>query len=108
MREVVGEPAEWSIDTHLLAYACYLLAGANWQRGGGKGQRPKLIRPRNPQRRGSGKRNVDGAAVARRLANLGLLPGHQPAAAAAPLTPQQQRLAAALQTAQQQQDPTHN
>lgn len=38
-----GESAGWSMDTHLLAYIGDLLAGANWQRGGGKGDKPKPI-----------------------------------------------------------------
>lgn len=36
----------WTLDTQLLAGVADLLAGANWQRGGGKGERPKpLERP---------------------------------------------------------------
>ena len=39
-------PAEgWTQDTHLLARVADLLAGGNWQRGGGKGPRPKPIEP---------------------------------------------------------------
>jgi hypothetical protein len=45
-----GEAADWSTDTHLLANVVDLLAGANWQRGGGgSARRPKpLQRPRLP------------------------------------------------------------
>lgn len=45
---VPRQPAEaWDANTHLLAYLGDLLAGANWQRGGGKGSRPKpLKRPK--------------------------------------------------------------
>lgn len=31
----------WRLEHHLLANVIDLLAAANWQRGGGKGQRPK-------------------------------------------------------------------
>lgn len=34
----------WGDSEHLLAGIFDLLAGANWQRGGGKGTRPKPIR----------------------------------------------------------------
>lgn len=41
----------WDIKTHLLACISDILAGANWQRGGGKGERPKPIeRPTDKQR----------------------------------------------------------
>lgn len=33
----------WGTDSYLLAYALDLLAAGNWQRGGGKGARPKPI-----------------------------------------------------------------
>lgn len=40
----VGDPSlEWSAEVHLLALIADLLAGANWQRGGGKGPQPKPI-----------------------------------------------------------------
>jgi hypothetical protein len=38
------EHARWSDDTYLLADAVDLLQGGNWQRGGGKGSRPKPVR----------------------------------------------------------------
>ena len=46
------EAEYWTADTHLLAAVLDALAGANWQRGGGKGGRPKPVRRpkiRNPQ-----------------------------------------------------------
>lgn len=40
------EAAAWRLEHHLLALVIDLLAGANWQRGGGKGTKPKpLQRP---------------------------------------------------------------
>ncbi len=46
-RELYGEAADWTTDTHLAAHIVDLLASANWQPGGGKGRRPKpLQRPR--------------------------------------------------------------
>lgn len=34
----------WEDRDYLLAYAVDLLAGANWQRGGGKGRQPQPLR----------------------------------------------------------------
>ncbi|MFD0902328.1 hypothetical protein [Actinomadura sediminis] len=46
-RAILGPAAEWTDDTHLLAHLVDLTSGANWQRGGGKGSKPKpLKRPR--------------------------------------------------------------
>lgn len=48
----LGIDSAWSNESHLLAGVIDLLAGANWQRGGGKGQRPKPIpRPAEIARR---------------------------------------------------------
>ncbi|MGE3835243.1 MAG: hypothetical protein AB7H43_10700 [Acidimicrobiia bacterium] len=47
-RAQFGPAADWGPAEHLLAHVADLLAGANWQRGGGKGQRPSPIpRPRS-------------------------------------------------------------
>lgn len=43
VRATLGDAAEWSTTDHLLALVADLLAAANWQRGGGKGKRPKPI-----------------------------------------------------------------
>lgn len=43
VRALGGEVFDWNIDTHLLASIVDLLAAANWQRGGGKGPRPRPI-----------------------------------------------------------------
>lgn len=41
------EAEAWTADAYLLAHIADLLAGANWQRSGGKGGRPKpLKRPK--------------------------------------------------------------
>ena len=48
------------------------LAGANWQRGGGKGSKPKAIELPSDKPRKSSK--LSGADVAQRLRNLGLIP----------------------------------
>ncbi|MFM8155508.1 MAG: hypothetical protein ACKOAF_05465 [Actinomycetes bacterium] len=42
-RAVHGESVHWSNTDHLLASLLDLTAAANWQRGGGKGQRPNRI-----------------------------------------------------------------
>ena len=39
----MGSDAAWTIGEHLAAVQADLTAGANWQRGGGKGKRPDLI-----------------------------------------------------------------
>jgi hypothetical protein len=45
-----GEKALWGTTDYLLAAVVDNLAAANWQRGGGKGQRPKpLQRPKSAQ-----------------------------------------------------------
>lgn len=46
MRVVQGDAAGWSVSDYLLAHVVDVLNMANWQRGGGKGSRPKpLQRP---------------------------------------------------------------
>lgn len=42
-RELAGD--DWTLDQHLLAVIADRLGAANWQRGGGKGARPKPISP---------------------------------------------------------------
>lgn len=44
-----GEAARWGVAEHLLATAVDALIGANWQRGGGKGPRPKPIPRPDPR-----------------------------------------------------------
>lgn len=46
-----GDAVRWSDTEHLLASILDVLAGANWQRGGGKGARPKPVK-RPGDRRG--------------------------------------------------------
>jgi len=43
VRAAGGAQHEWGTGDYLLAQAVDLLAGANYQRGGGKGRRPKPI-----------------------------------------------------------------
>lgn len=42
-RLVNPEGAGWGVTEHLLAAAVDTLRGANWQRGGGKGSKPKAL-----------------------------------------------------------------
>lgn len=49
-REIVGDAADWGLIEHRLADITDLLAGANWQRAGGKGNKPKPIRRPRPPR----------------------------------------------------------
>lgn len=64
-----GEAARWGVTEHLLAGAVDALLGANWQRGGGKGQRPKPV-PRPDARAEKRRREYVG-----RLQRLGLIKG---------------------------------
>ncbi len=41
-RAVGGPEVQWSDLEHLIAHVVDLLAAANWQRGNGKGPRPRL------------------------------------------------------------------
>ncbi|MFB9661601.1 hypothetical protein ACFQS3_02665 [Glycomyces mayteni] len=43
IRAVAGPKAEWNASEYILAGILDTLANANWQRGGGKGRRPKPI-----------------------------------------------------------------
>lgn len=54
----------------------FTLQGANYQRGGGKGHKPKLIPLTDAKSRGNTPATTKpaGADIARRLANLGMLP----------------------------------
>ncbi|MCG5460852.1 hypothetical protein MED01_004278 [Micromonospora sp. MED01] len=62
-----GEAGRWSTTDHLLASTVELLAGANWQRGGGKGSKPKPL-PRPDARAEKRRREYVG-----RLQRLGLI-----------------------------------
>lgn len=42
-RALHGEAVRWSTADHLMATTVDLLASANWQRGGGKGKRPRRL-----------------------------------------------------------------
>lgn len=68
-RSQLGPAALWDTNSHLLALVADILSGGNWQRGGGKGPRPKPMQrpdPRAQQRR---------RQYVRRLQNLGLIDG---------------------------------
>lgn len=99
---MLGDSVNWSVGDYLLARSVHLLAGANWQRGGGKGSKPKPVKvPDGKPRRSQRARREDGM---RRMRNLGLLPGHAKPPPR-PLTPQEQALAAAIERAQAQPKP---
>lgn len=75
-RKLRGPMADWDLHALLLRRLDLLLAGANWQRGGGKGSRPKPIDL--PDSKGRGNRPAtskpSGDNIAQRLRNLGLIP----------------------------------
>jgi hypothetical protein len=68
-RKLAGPSAAWSPEALLLRRIDLHLAGANWQRAGGKGQRPKPIELPGQRRTRQQKKPADD--IARRL---GLIP----------------------------------
>lgn len=64
--------ADWSLEALLLRRLDLHLQGANWQRGGGKGPKPKPLDL--PDRKKKRPAKTVGADVAQRLRNLGLIP----------------------------------
>jgi len=82
----LGPGADVSIDTYLLRRIELRLAGANWQRGGGKGKRPEPVPlPGEKPAKQAKAQQFSGGDVAQRLRNLGLIPavaGQSPASAA--------------------------
>lgn len=54
-RSMHGEAVAWDTTDHLLAAAVDALNAGNWQRGGGKGRRPKPIPRPGESKRGSGR-----------------------------------------------------
>jgi hypothetical protein len=67
----------WTTDVVLLAAVVNLLAGANWQRGGGKGRRPQpvpLPRPRSST--GGGGRAAAAARIRAGVAAARRAPPH--------------------------------
>lgn len=64
--------APWGMQELLLRQVLFSLQGANWQRGGGKGQRPKPVDL--PDKRKPASSKPVGAEIAQKLRNLGLIP----------------------------------
>jgi hypothetical protein len=54
------EARAWRLEHHLMAMIIDLLAGANWQRGGGKGSRPKPVQ--RPGVKDTGNQTIGGSA----------------------------------------------
>ena len=79
-RKLQGPMADWSLEALLLRRLDLTLLGANWQRGGGKGQRPKPIELPDSKGRGSqpAKAKPSPNDIAQRLRNLGLIPAGTP------------------------------
>jgi hypothetical protein len=69
-RKLRGPSADWDITAQLLRLIEFDLRGANWQRSGGKGQRPELLPMPGDE---TGQRRQPGPDVMQRLRNLGLL-----------------------------------
>ncbi|WP_250029813.1 hypothetical protein [Paractinoplanes maris] len=68
--------AQWDMQSLLSRQILLTLQGANWQRSGGKGQKPKPIPLPDGKGRGDqpAKGKPSGADIAQRLKNLGLIP----------------------------------
>lgn len=75
-RKLAGPMAPWGMNELLLRQVLFALQGANWQRGGGKGQRPKPIDL--PDQKKAPRSRASGAETAQRLKNLGMLPPDTP------------------------------
>ncbi|WP_431728575.1 hypothetical protein [Verrucosispora sp. TAA-831] len=72
---MLGPTADLAVSDYLLRRIELRLAGANWQRGGGKGKRPEPVPLPGEQPKGASRpQPVDGDDVAQRLRNLGLIP----------------------------------
>jgi hypothetical protein len=63
--------ADWTLEALLLRRIELDVAGANWQRSGGKGQRPKPVELPDGKRKPA---KASGADIARRLQGLGQIP----------------------------------
>ncbi len=72
-RKVQGPMAAWGVTELLLRRIDHQLAAGNWQRGGGKGQKPKPLDLPDRKRSAPSAKPV-GADIAQRLRNLGLIP----------------------------------
>ncbi len=68
-----GPMTDWGVNEFLLRQILFALHGANWQRGGGKGQKPKPLDLPDRKRSAPSAKPV-GADIAQRLRNLGLIP----------------------------------
>jgi hypothetical protein len=75
-RKLAGPMAPWDMNALLLRQILHTLQGANWQRGGGKGQKPKPIDL--PDSKKQARSRSTGAETAQRLKNLGMLPPDTP------------------------------
>lgn len=68
---VMGGPEfrPWTTATTIAAYSLNALNGANWQRGGGRGGKPKPIEPPQPKAKTARQANGPrGSGVKRRIA----------------------------------------
>lgn len=75
-RKLRGSMAPWGLPELLLRRIDLTLQGANWQRSGGKGSKPKAIELPDHKGRGNKPAAVkpSGGDIAARLKNLGLIP----------------------------------
>jgi hypothetical protein len=75
-KKLRGPMAHWSLEALIQRQTLLAIQGGNWQRGGGKGQKPKPIPLPDDKGRGNKPAPIkaSGADIAQRLANLGLIP----------------------------------
>lgn len=74
-RKLRGSMAQWDMTALLLRLILVTLQGANYQRGGGKGQKPKPIPLPTDSRGGKpAKTRSPGEKIAQGLMNLGHIP----------------------------------
>lgn len=75
-RKLRGPMADWDLTNLLLRRMDAHLAGANYQRSGGKGQKPRPIDLPDSKGRGGNPAAAkpSGAEMAQRLRNMGMIP----------------------------------
>ena len=72
-RKLRGPIADWTIEALLQRQMLFALHGANWQRSGGKGPKPKPVDLPGQKRRDTPPKPA-GADIVQRMRNLGLIP----------------------------------
>ncbi len=75
-RKLRGPMAAWDVNALIMRQVLHAIQGGNWQRGGGKGSKPKPIPLPDDKGRGDSppKAKSSGEETARRLQAMGMIP----------------------------------